>query len=80
MSIHITDTVEIVGCYKTLLNFLFIYFQKFHKTRESTLFYNLEIHVAEPIDTNRSDCCRYRVYSHYGSTQDLEVRNKDMLC
>ncbi|CAG2243592.1 PARP2_3_4 [Mytilus edulis] len=51
----------------------FAMFQKYDKLREATMFYNLEIHVAEPVDLNRSDCYRFRVYSHYGSTQNLEM-------
>ncbi|XP_071133573.1 uncharacterized protein [Mytilus edulis] len=50
----------------------FAMFQKYDKLREATMFYNLEIHVAEPVDLNRSDCYRFRVYSHYGSTQNLK--------
>ncbi|XP_071133574.1 protein mono-ADP-ribosyltransferase PARP4-like [Mytilus edulis] len=47
-------------------------FQKYDKLKETTLFYNLEIHVAEPVDLNRSDCYRFRVYSHFGSLTDIE--------
>ncbi|XP_063404518.1 protein mono-ADP-ribosyltransferase PARP4-like [Mytilus trossulus] len=50
----------------------FAMFQKYDKLKETTLFYNLEIHVAEPVDLNRSDCYRFRIYSHYGSTQDIQ--------
>ena len=52
---------------------LFI-FQKFEKIKETTWFYDLAIHVTDVMDTNRSDCCRFRVFSHSGSTQDLQVR------
>ncbi|XP_076077942.1 protein mono-ADP-ribosyltransferase PARP4-like isoform X2 [Mytilus galloprovincialis] len=47
-------------------------FQKYDKLKETMLFYNLEIHVAEPVDLNRSDCYRFRVYSHFGSLTDIE--------
>ncbi|XP_063404028.1 uncharacterized protein LOC134687563 isoform X2 [Mytilus trossulus] len=47
-------------------------FQKYDKLKETTLFYNLEIHVADPVDLNRSDCYRFRVFSHHGSTAEIE--------
>ncbi|CAG2205451.1 PARP2_3_4 [Mytilus edulis] len=47
-------------------------FQKYDKLKETTLFYNLEIHVAEPVDLNRSDCYRFRVFSHHGSIAEIE--------
>ena len=50
----------------------FAMFQKFEKIKETTWFYNIEIHVSELMDANRSDCCRFRVFSHSGSTQDLQ--------
>ncbi|VDH98080.1 poly [ADP-ribose] polymerase [Mytilus galloprovincialis] len=47
-------------------------FQKYDKLKETTMFYNLEIHVAEPVDLNRSDCYRFRIFSHHGSIAEIE--------